>query len=97
MNFKAHALLMLSFVFQNKSLTLGIDALNKNETSFTGNCSASNVTQTLTVTFYKTSTLAMTFTKDGENSYLSNLDLSIDLTNELFPDAKTPGNYMICL
>lgn len=75
----------------NKTKTLGINGLNTNETKFSGDCNGKNQTQTLTVTFYETSSMVMTFAMAKDNYYLSKVDLSIDLQKELFPDAKTPG------
>ncbi|CAC5421037.1 LAMP1_2 [Mytilus coruscus] len=80
----------------NVTKTLGIHKEDKsNDTEFTGDCDASNTTQTMTVTFYKTSTILMTFTKTDTGYYFSDVDIKFDLNKELFPDIDQPGSLSV--
>ncbi|XP_052058220.1 lysosome-associated membrane glycoprotein 1-like isoform X2 [Mytilus californianus] len=75
----------------NVTKTLGIHKEDKsNDTEFAGDCDASNTTETMTITFYKTSTILMTFTKTDTGYYFSDVDIKFDLNKELFPDIDKP-------
>ncbi|CAG2185973.1 CD107 [Mytilus edulis] len=80
----------------NVTKTLGINKEDKsNETEYTGDCDASNMTQTMTVTFYKTSTMLMTFTKSDTGYYFSDVDITFNLNKELFPDIDKEETLMV--
>ncbi|XP_071163157.1 lysosome-associated membrane glycoprotein 1-like [Mytilus edulis] len=80
----------------NVTKTLGINKEDKsNETEYIGDCDTSNMTQTMTVTFYKTSTMLMTFTKSDTGYYFSDVDITLNLNKELFPDIDREETLMV--
>ncbi|VDI76967.1 lysosomal-associated membrane protein 1/2 [Mytilus galloprovincialis] len=80
----------------NVTKTLGINKEDtSNETEFAGDCDASNTTQTMTVTFYKTSTMLMTFTKSDTGYYFSDVDITFIVDKELFPEIDREETMMV--